>query len=534
MYDATDVASSRTEWQSMGAETIGGHEETFKNHCFYWHGTIGCFRGDAMRFYLRILFAVLFVGCVMSGGQAQAAKTASSSAQLAQLKGSYRFERAGWTYVHLQGTPSEIGFQHGYLLAPEIDDAFHAIQLGSTRGRLPWEFFRATAKNVYWPHIEPQYREEIQGIADGVKAHGVHDMDLWDVVALNGFLESGYYIHELKKEEQLKSAADMKAPGNCSAFVATGDWTKDHRPVIAHSMWEPFLTGEYWRIIFDIAPQHGYHILMDGFPGKIDSGDDFGMNSAGIEITETTITGYTGFDPNGVPEFVRARKAMQYSASIDDFERIMLKGNNGGYANDWLIADNHANEVARLELGLKVHRLWRSKNGYFVGSNFPSDPTLIKEETDFNPNDPSSSMNARHKRWDELMAQYKGQINAKLAQQFLADHYDAYSKKEGPSERTLCGHEDVSPRGTPQWGAPPFTPSGAVNAKAADSSMASRLSFYARSGRPCGEDFLVKPFLAAHPRFAWQAPALRDMKGNPWATFHGDDHGSTGMTAAAE
>src|SRR5689334_799870 len=29
-------------------------------------------------------------------------------------------ERNGWVQVHLEGTPAEIGFQHGYLLSPEI------------------------------------------------------------------------------------------------------------------------------------------------------------------------------------------------------------------------------------------------------------------------------------------------------------------------------------------------------------------------------------------------------------------------------
>jgi hypothetical protein len=42
----------------------------------------------------------------------------------------------------------------------------------------------------------------------------------------------------------------------------------------------------------------------------------------------------SSFDPKGKPEFERARKAMQYSNSIDDNVRIMLDGNNGGYAND--------------------------------------------------------------------------------------------------------------------------------------------------------------------------------------------------------
>jgi hypothetical protein len=76
------------------------------------------------------------------------------------------------------------------------------------------------------------------------------------------------------------------------------------------------------------------------------------MNSAGIIITETTIGGFSGYDPAGIPEFVRAREAAQYAASIDDFARIMKEGNNGGYANTWLVADTGKNEIGRLELGL--------------------------------------------------------------------------------------------------------------------------------------------------------------------------------------
>src|SRR5579859_1797887 len=31
-----------------------------------------------------------------------------------------RFERNGWIYLHIEGEAKERGFQHGYLLAPEI------------------------------------------------------------------------------------------------------------------------------------------------------------------------------------------------------------------------------------------------------------------------------------------------------------------------------------------------------------------------------------------------------------------------------
>jgi len=54
-----------------------------------------------------------------------------------------------------------------------------------------------------------------------------------------------------------------------------------------------------------------------------------------------------------------------------------------------------------------------------------------------------------------------------------------------------------------------------VQGKATDSTMTKDMRLVARMGHPCGEDFLAKPFLAAHPEFAWQEPYLRDMKAGP-------------------
>jgi hypothetical protein len=301
--------------------------------------------------------------------------------------------------------------------------------------------------------------------------------------------------------------------------VATGSYTRDHKPVIAHNNWTSYLDGERWRVVFDVVPQHGHHILMDGFPGVITSDDDFGVNSDGIMITETTITQFAGWNPGGKPEFMRSRKALQYSNSIDDYVRIMLDGNNGGYANDWLLADNKTGEIAQFELGLKAHRVWRTKDGYFVGSNFARDPQVIKLDTSFDPGNPESSPNARRARWEELMKENKGNIDITLAEHFLSDHYDTYQKKEEPDERTLCGHGDASSRGASVWDWGPYYPGGAVQGKAMDSLMAKSMSFVARRGHPCGSDFLAASFLKAHPEYSWQAPLLRDMKAGPWTVF---------------
>jgi hypothetical protein len=421
-------------------------------------------------------------------------------------------ERSGWIQVHLEGSPAEIGFQHGYLLAAEIQDNYKEISTELMHDeKKDWASFRRTAQEVFWPHIEPEYRQELTGIVDGLKAHG-GNLDIWDIVVMNAWQELPYYDKWLDKSN-LTITAD-----HCSAFVATGKYTKDGRVVIGHNNWTSYASGERWNIVFDIRPANGSRILMDGQPGLIHSADDFGINGAGILVTETTISGFSGFNPSGVPEFVRARKAMQYASTIDEFAAIMKDGNNGGYANNWLVADRKSNEVASLELGLKNVILLRTRDGYFVGSNFPNDPKLIKEETDFDVNDKSNSENARHARWLTLMEQNKGKIDVAAGERFLSDHFDTFEGKIDPDERTLCGHIDLSPRGMGTWQSP-YAPSGAVQNKVTDAAGAEKMSMMAALGHACGLNFKAADELAKHPEFAWYQPILRDMNARGWARF---------------
>jgi hypothetical protein len=436
-----------------------------------------------------------------------------------RLKNSYRRpERSGWTFVHLEGTPSEVGFQHGYLLAREIGDSFKVTQLELTHdNNKNWGFFRNAAQEMLWPHIEREYRDELKGIADGAAARGVK-VDLWDIVAMNASMEWSYYVYQYDKEHGIKSPSSVTAPPHCSAFIATGSYTRDGRVVMAHNNWTQYLDGERWTIMFDVVPAQGYHFIMDGYPGFIHSGDDFGINSAGIMVTETTISNFHGWDANGVAEYVRGRKALQYAASIDDFVRIMKDGNNGGYANNWLVADRKTNEIADLELGLRNVTLQRSKDGYFAGSNFPINEKMIREETDFPAGDLAYSSNARRIRWEQLMEQNKGNIDVAAGERFLADHYDTFDKKEQADERTLCGHVDLSPRGDIPW-LPAYGIGGAVINKVTDSTMAAKLTLAAAAGHACGIHFRAAEHLKKHPEFDWQKPYLHDMNSYPWATF---------------
>jgi hypothetical protein len=381
-----------------------------------------------------------------------------------------------------------------------------------------WDFYRAASARFIWKKTDKEYQDEMKGIAEGLQAKGFK-YDSLDVTALNAYIElSEYYVPTLMNKIK-PGSGDNRAPGNCSAFIATGSFTKDHKIVIAHNNWSDYIIGERWNVIADIKPEKGNRILMDCIPGLIHSGDDFVITSNGILITETTITGFKGFDTTGIPEFQRARKSAQYSNSIDDVIRIFNTGNNGGYANDWLIGDTKTNEVAKLELGLKDYRVWRSKDTAMIGSNFPSDAKLIADETTFKVNDKSSSPNARKVRMEKLVTDLKGKIDVESGKQIEADHYDAYHNVKINNKCVICGHIDEDKNGCAEWDLPAYYPMGAVQGKVTTADLAKDMKFWAHMGHPCGQDFIGAPFYKLHPQYAWQAKYLTGMKSYPWTLF---------------
>ena len=465
---------------------------------------------------MKYLFFAALILTIASCNQTSKTKIASATSDDKKnvLSKASRENKNGWIYVHLEGSPSDIGYQHGYLLANDIDTSIQAVAyyLNHDTHR-DWNFYRQAARNFLWDKLDREYKDEINGIVAGLHAQN-KNYDSLDLTAYNAMEELAYYYVPLLDN------AKNKAPGNCSAFIATGSYTKDGKIVIGHNNWTEYIVGQHWNVIADIVPEHGHHIMMDCMPGFIHSGDDFVINDNGILITETTITQFIGFDSTKTPEFMRARKAAQYSNSIDDVVNIFLKDNNGGYANDWLIGDTKTNEVAKFELGLKDYRVWRSKDTAIIGSNFASDPKLIKDETTFNVNDNTTSPNARKLRMVQLVdVDMKGKLDDSTGKMIEADHVDATAGKKENNRCVICGHIDEDPKGCPEWDEPAYWPMGAVQSKVTTADLASHMQFWAHMGHPCGENFIGATFYKAHPQFAWQAKYLNNMLAYPWTLF---------------
>jgi len=465
-----------------------------------------------MKRYLKKLVCSISIILLIAGCAPEIALPVSedyiTTKQKEWLERAYRYDKNGWIFLHIEGEPFERGFQRGFLTANEIDEFLKTmayILKFETAKEL--DFFVDAASDLFKGKVSEEYIEEMKGIVAGMGKAG-KKVSYKEMLFMNGSIDIEYWWSKEK---------ESKRPG-CSAFIATGDATADGKIVVAHNTWSPYALVRFCNIILDIVPDKGHRILMQSWGPCIYSATDFFITSAGLIGTETTIGSFSGFNRKGTPVFERARKAMQYANSIDEWANIMIKNNNGAYANSWLLGDIKTNEIARLELGLKHHSLEKKTNGYISGSNVTDNIEILRNETEAPYDDIRDGRVARRERWKQLMKEHYGRIDVDIAKRMLADHYDVYLQKENPSGRTICGHAELDDGSIPgSWGA--YLPGGALDGKVVDSNLAKNWQFWAKWGSSCDIGFDAKEFLERHTQYDWLQGYLKDLPAEPWTIF---------------
>jgi outer membrane protein assembly factor BamB len=373
-----------------------------------------------MRKFLPILIVLLLLSPVVTLHSIKSAGESPTGPVAVERYGNgYRYNARGWIYLHIEGEPYERGFQHGYLLAPEITDlitrwsnvihnspALRKIKIDHNSSRYEkisnawWNFIRSQTKRIFWNRIPDEYKKEIEGIADGVKARGykVHgrDVDYVDILASNEMYEfMTRLLNPIKGFHPLKSLfnilrkfvptglgdeksfinALLTAPPahHCNGFIATGDATTHGQIVAAHGIrcggwWYSYYIAQRWNVVIDIVPSQGYRLVMVSAPGYIWSDDNYYQNENGIVFMDTTCM-QGPWTNRGYPMSIRTRMTAQYSSSVDEAIDYLLYKNDGVWTAAYLIGDTKTGEIARLDLGLYKYEVWRTFNGFYWTAN---------------------------------------------------------------------------------------------------------------------------------------------------------------------
>ncbi len=385
----------------------------------------------------RLLLSIAVISQLL--GLARAGDTFTPDPLSVRRQGAgYRYPQNGWAVLHIEGEPYGRGYQHGWLMAKEIETYIAALSEQRT-SKAPteyWDLYRDLVGGLYLQRFDREYLEEMKGIAEGAAAAGAkvgdRPPDLTDIAGVNLWVELACLSDALRAtpsgvESVISSKPNAAFPPppqehHCSAFAATGPATGDGKIVFGHiTMWNIHQASHFF-VWLDVKPAKGHRVVMQTFPGGIYSGMDYYISSSGLMLTETTID-QTRFNPEGTPLATRARRALQYADDIDGLVKELSIRNNGLYTNEWLIGDANTNEIAVFEQGTNAQRLRRSSKkewlipgveGFYWGCNNAKD-LHVRLDTyaglDGKPEDVSWRPSDRDLAWLKLYREHRGKID---------------------------------------------------------------------------------------------------------------------------
>ena len=109
---------------------------------------------------LAVIGTFSFSGCsnTVDGGDALV-----QNEEVVQYDNGYRFDTNGWIYLHIEGSPYDRGYQHGYLMAPELKEILRSLEyLTYWETGMTWDYFVEAAEKLFVKFIDQEYIDEMR------------------------------------------------------------------------------------------------------------------------------------------------------------------------------------------------------------------------------------------------------------------------------------------------------------------------------------------------------------------------------------
>jgi len=232
----------------------------------------------------------------------------------------------GLPIVYLEGSPYELGRQHGELLRPLVQ---HSVQetLGYFRGYLKlsvvgrwivnWWLDRPWA--LAMPSIPSDYLEELRGLADG---SGVPLRELW----------------------RLHAIPDRTYA--CSSFAAWGRATADGALIQARNLdWNVHVGIQRYAAVFVVRPRGKHAFVNAGWAGFI--GVLTGVNDREISIGQVGAA-TLDVNPRGIPMTFLMRRVLEEADRLDAAVALVRQAPRTVGVN-YIIADAKAKRAVAME-----------------------------------------------------------------------------------------------------------------------------------------------------------------------------------------
>lgn len=374
----------------------------------------------------------------------------------------------GVKILKMKGTPYEMGYQHGYLLADKIDlminttiqatIAYISLATGNDLSTAE-KWFRLGQQSAE-PYLPEEFKQEMKGITDGCVDAGVTvtlqqiylwntNYDQWCIYA------HPHYWQPIEDVGNRLTAKISKKAGGCSSFSAWDDTAGGDGKLIFCKNEDNFnMPGQLEnRIMFVAKPNNGYGHMFMSYPGLI--GLDGGFNEAGFEMM-TQLNSMKDETMKGCGIAIFTRLLLSHvntvSGAIDIFNEYPRCSGIAYHVADAINKNAAVIETSSTKVSVRYpiqgeSKLWQANhsNCYpgwmaYEGYNMVDDQAPVNELTNVStighwqtsirdPNNKYVQAPSRVERYAQLLQKYHGRITVENAITIMSDRYDPYTEK---------------------------------------------------------------------------------------------------------
>ena len=322
--------------------------------------------------------------------------------------------------LDLGSDPYERGLIHGRELSRQITENVDTYLARFAAGGLGADAARAEGKK--WVGVmreqNADYAEEVRGIADG------SGVPLGDVSMLNARYEITFGLFGDEARANDKSGLSTEADG-CSTFGVLPEASANGHTILGQN-WD-WLAGVHGRCtVLRITRDNGPNILCYTEAGIV--GGKMGVNEHGIGLVENgLVSDHDGRNPYEKPFHMRCREVLD--AETYDMALLPITATKRVCSANFVVG--HADgEIIDIETSPDAISYLYPRDGLVTHSNHFMDPRHGPSQMERI----STSTLYRANRLDRLLRKHIGNLDKKVMQEALADHFG--------HPNAICRHPD--------------------------------------------------------------------------------------------
>jgi len=302
----------------------------------------------------------------------------AAAADPIESEGGRRQRLNGYLVLHLQGTPEQMGRQHGLLLRREVQRMIRDLLLEGEAATPEQHTKLVQGAMVMERYLEPEFRAELRALAAAAE---VEYADLV-LAQLFGDVQRAQRAgqHRSTPSDRGTSVPPMdgtftgedagatgRRPWQCTSFAVFGPATRTGECMVGRNMdfWDHGVS-EWGGVLIHYRPDRGLPFMTTSWAGIINGWT--AMNTAGIVSANNSSFDGKSDSLEGLSTCFMVRKVAQYAHSVDEGVRI-VETTPRACGTNLIIAGGTPPDAAICEFDHEAVAVRRARDGWVAADN---------------------------------------------------------------------------------------------------------------------------------------------------------------------